>query len=601
MLKKYLSLSLLALLLAACMQSAPVADVPEDIDLETAAATSIFSKPYYESFWSWQDPRMTFGIITTDGPLKSTGKPAFTKAFQFTTTGPFEQPYNLTLYAFRKNDYAIAKDDVLLVQFWGRATGASTTAQTEFAFENDTTYEKSVAIGATFGRSWKFYRVAFKAKSDFPQGRASINFRLGYANQSFELGGISVLNYGKTRTVTSIPSRGFEYPGIETDAAWRQAANTRIDQLRKGNLNVRVVDASGAAVSGASVKIEMQQHAFPFGSEIDAPTLFSNSTYQQKALQLFNRVVPGNSLKWGSWECCERNVGLQMLDFFNSRGISVRGHNVIWPAEYFMPEDVKNLVYQGDKTTLRQRIETRMVDVMTATKGKVVEWDVINEPSYNKFVTNLLGEDEMAAWLRRAKQLDPNARLFINDYDNLGEGTLDVEYKRILQRMQALGAPLEGIGLQGHFAWDLTPPEELHQRLNDFGKFGVPLAITEFDINISDEGLQAKYLRDTMTIAFANPHVSSFIIWGFWEGKHWLPQGALYRTDWSIKPSGQVWSDLIFKQWWTNVTGTSSSSGTYGTRGFLGKYKISVTKDGKTAVSYATLTKSGSNVTVTLR
>mgnify|MGYP002778892549 FL=1 len=250
---------------------------------------------------------------------------------------------------------------------------------------------------------------------------------------------------------------------------------------------------------------------------------------------------------------------------------------------------------------MRQRINEHFVDILGATQGKIVEWDVINEPSANKFVTDLLGENELAIWLRRAKELESNARLFINDYGNLGEGTLDVEYNRILRKMQTLETPLEGIGLQGHFGWDLTPPEELHQRLNSFGQFGVPLAITEFDVNITDERLQAAYLRDALTVAFANPNVNSFLMWGFWEGQHWLPQATLYRLDWSIKPNGKVWNDLIFKQWWTNVTGSSNSSGTYSTRGFLGQYKITVTKNGKTTSRLVNLRKGGSAFTLTLR
>jgi endo-1,4-beta-xylanase len=581
-------------LFAACVQQIAQEDTTDDLAALAGSWQTMIGEPF-ASFSVPQDSRLTAKQVPV------TGKP-FIKAWQFTTTSPFETPYVLQLGA--TNTLAVAKDDVLMVQFWARAVRTSQTAQTEFVLEEGVpTYTKSVTMGVTFGRSWKLFQVPFLAHRNFAVGEASLLFRLGYANQSFELAGVRVVSFGKTRTVGSIRSRGFEYPGIETNAAWRQAANTRIDQLRKGNLTVKVIDASGRAVSGATVKVEMQRHAFPFGSAVDANRLFSDQTYQNNVLKLFNRVVLENDLKWPSWECCNREVGLRALDFFASKGISVRGHNLIWPvdADFILPDDVRGLVRSGNKAAVRQRIEEHFIDILGATKGKIVEWDVINEPSANKFVTDVLGEDELAVWLRRAKELDPNAKLFINDYGNLGEGTLDTEYKRILQKMQTLGAPLEGIGLQAHFAWDLTPPEELHQRLNDFGKLGVPLAITEFDVNVSDETLQANYLRDVLTVAFANPNVTSFLMWGFWEGQHWLPQAALYRLDWSIKPNGKVWNDLIFKQWWTNVTGTSNSSGSYSTRAFLGRYKITATKDGKIISRTVSLPKAGATFTLTLR
>jgi endo-1,4-beta-xylanase len=204
----------------------------------------------------------------------------------------------------------------------------------------------------------------------------------------------------------------------------------------------------------------------------------------------------------------------------------------------------------------------------------------------------------MAKQLSRAKQLEPNARLFINDYGNLGEGDLDVEFKRILRRMLELKAPLGGIGLQAHFGTQLTPPDELYTRLEDFGKLGVPLAITEFDVNLNNEKLQADYLRDFMTIAFSSEHVSSFLMWGFWENAHWLPNAALYRKDWSIKPNGLAYKDLLFKTWWTNATGSSDSTGTFGTRGFLGDYKVTVTASGKTVTQNLTLEKGMKDVIV---
>jgi endo-1,4-beta-xylanase len=565
-----------------------------DEELFDQASTSVIGNPF-TSFGIPDDSRLTTGVVDVTGQN-------FTKAWRFTTTGPFENQFVTQIGA--NNLTSIAKDDVLLVRFWARSVGSSQTAQTEFAFEEGPpSYAKSVLIGVNFGRDWKQFQVPFLAHRDFSVGEASILFRLAYPNQSFELGGVRVANFKKERTVGSLPSRGFDYPGIEPDAAWRTSANSRIDQYRKGNLAVKVLDATGNPVTGASIKIEMQQHAFPFGSAVAAPTFVSNPTYRDHVYRLFNRVVLESDFKWVDWETYARADALETLGQLRARGITVRGHNLIWPIEldYILPGDVINMVRNGDAAGVRSRIDGRFTDILAATQGQIVEWDVINEPSANKFLQDLLGEDELAAWLRRAKELDPNAKMFINDYGNLGEGTLDVEYKRILRRMQALGAPLEGIGLQGHFTWDLTPPEELNSRLNSFGRFGVPLSITEFDVNISDERLQAAYLRDALTVAFANPNVNSFLMWGFWEGRHWIPQAALYRLDWSIKPNGQVWNDLIFKQWWTNVSGRSNTSGDYSTRGFLGRYKITVSKNGQTASRFVNLNRSGTTVTMTLR
>ncbi len=67
----------------------------------------------------------------------------------------------------------------------------------------------------------------------------------------------------------------------------------------------------------------------------------------------------------------------------------------------------------------------------------------------------------------------------------------------------------------------------------------------------------------------------------------WRPLGAMVRKDWTLKPNGQAWMDLVLGEWWTDVTGDTGEDGTFAVRGFLGDYSIVVTvgsKDTSTAV-----------------
>jgi endo-1,4-beta-xylanase len=526
----------------------------------------------------------------------------FPNFWRVTGLKPLVNTYDSQLSASNVN--AIQKDDVMFVQFWAHSS-SNKPAQTEFVFELGVApYDQSVVVGVNLTPSWTLYSTSFKAGSDFPVGTASARFRLGYNNQSFELGGVVLKNYAKTQTLKTLPFSGFTYAGREANAPWRATADARIDSIRKSDLRVKVVNANGQVVPNASVKLEMQRHAFKFGSAVLATGLLENTAdtikYRKTILELFNHVVLESDLKWPDWEEYGRVPGLAALKYFKANGLTARGHNLIWPCDndYCLPTDVPALF--SNTTALRSRIDQHLQDILGATKGQLTDWDVINEPSTNKRLSNVLGEDEMAAQLRRAKQLDPAAKMYLNDANNLGEGTSDVEYKRIIARMIALGAPLEGIGLQGHFGYQLTPPAELFARLTSFGQFGLPLAITEFDVNMFNEALQAEYLRDFLTIAFSSPNVDSFLMWGFWEPKHWIPNAALYRKDWSIKPNGQAYKDLVLKRWWTNVTGQSDAAGKYGTRGFLGNYKVTVTLGAKTATRIVTLGKNSGEFVVTL-
>ena len=126
--------------------------------------------------------------------------------------------------------------------------------------------------------------------------------------------------------------------------------------------------------------------------------------------------------------------------------------------------------------------------------------------------------------------------------------------------------------------------------LDRFARLGLPIAITEFDINSEDEQLQADYTRDFLTACFSHPAVSEIVTWGFWEKRHWFPKAALWRADWSLKPNGKAWVELTTRKWWTQASGTTDSQGRYGARGFLGQYRVTATYKGKRAEQTVTLT-----------
>jgi hypothetical protein len=136
--------------------------------------------------------------------------------------------------------------------------------------------------------------------------------------------------------------------------------------------------------------------------------------------------------------------------------------------------------------------------------------------------------------------------------------------------------------------------------LDRFAKFGKPIQITEFDVITPDEQGQARYTRDFLTAVFSHPATDAFTMWGFWEGKMWQPPGAMIRKDWTLKPNGQAYMDLVLKEWWTDVSITTGVDGSCATRGFLGDYKVGVTANGKEKSASTKLTKSGLTITIAM-
>ena len=458
---------------------------------------------------------------------------------------------------------------------------------------------------AVAGAAWKKITLPFAVNRDYAAGEAEVGFTLGMKAQTVEIGGIELLNYKTTRKVADLPFTRIGYQGSEPAAAWRKAAEARIEKVRKGDLTVLVKDGAGKPVPGAQVAVRMKKHAVLWGTAVNA-SAFSNGRmtpenlerYKQEILKNFNASVMENETKWPQWSnVANRPATIKVIDWLRENGVLVRGHNLVWPS--WNNSNVKEAVEaKGNPPQLAKVILDHISETTRELRGKFVDWDVINETFTNHDFMDILGRQVMVDWFKAARAGDPDAKLYINDF-NIIEGDDKAhqdDYAATIKYLIDAGAPVDGIGFQGHFPSRVTPMDELIRRTERYAAFGKEMEVTEFDINTSDEGTQADYTRDFMTYMFSHPSVKAFVLWGFWEGAHWIPSGAMMRRDWSLKPNGQVYQDLVFKKWWTNADGKTGTKGTFTTRAFLGDYEIEVKAGGKTRIVKASLGMDGKTV-----
>ncbi len=458
---------------------------------------------------------------------------------------------------------------------------------------------------AQAGTTWKRIQFPFALTRAYNKGDVEIYFTLGLRQQTVEIGGIELVDFGTTKKVAELPFTKLGYPGSEPNARWRKTAEAQIEKIRKSDLTVLVKDKNGKPVRGAEVSVRMQKHAFPFGTAVSGAA-FSGvritpenlAIYKQHIPQLFNFSVMENETKWPQWANeASRPATITTIDWLRENGLQVRGHNLVWPSwnntNVKAAQDARN-----DPAALAKVILDHIAETTAALSGRVVNWDVLNEPFTNHDFMDILGRHAMVDWFNAARAGDPKARLYVNDFSILsGEDKAHQDdYAATIQYLIGQGAPLDGIGLQSHFPARVTPIEEVLKRLDRFAAFGKDLEITEFDIDTADEATQADYTRDFMTVAFSNPSVKAFVMWGFWEGAHWRPNGAMFRRDWSLKPNGEVYKDLVFKQWWTNADGKTGAQGTYRTRGFLGDYEVNVKAGASSKTQHVSLAREGATV-----
>lgn len=556
--------------------------------------TSVLPANVYSSFYQYIDSQVGGSTSAVNVAGQS-----FTQAIQFTANGDSD-------YAFRsglgwKNVTEVKKDDLLLLSFWARKLEPvdSSVIRAQVVFERDSDpYDKSFTVNfPNDSPDWRFYQLPFKAHADFGVGQAHLVFHFAYGPQKFEIGGVALGNYTQLASPSQFKIE-YYYPGRgEANAPWRLAAADRINQFRKGDLTVKVTDREGNPLPGAQVFVQQTNHAFKFGSAVTAQLLAGNGQteadremYRSRVSSHFTTTVLENDLKWPFWEdwvVWNRQATMETFTWLKNQNLPVRGHNLIWPSSDNLPNDARGLT--GD--ALKNRIDQHFADILNPENagGKCYQWDVVNEPYTNHDLqgriavgstpqsNGKLGNQEIIRWFQLAKTLEPQAKLFVNDYNILAAGGADVNHQTYLfeltKWMLANDAPVDGVGMQGHFD-RITPPALMQTIIERFSGLPVQLAITEFDINMADEALQAEYTRDVMTMIFSQPKFTDFLMWGFWEKSHWLPMAAMYRADWSSKPNALVYNDLLFREWWTNSSGLTDSAGKFATRGFKGSYNV---------------------------
>ena len=510
--------------------------------------------------------------------------PGFDKALQV-TVGKRGMPWDTALN--HAIPVAFEKGDVLLMHTWLRAVKSRDESGQAFVAldvaQGHDPWDSPVGRTISSGAEWQEFYLRGVCEKDYPPGDLNLKLFCGTVEQTLQLGQISVVNYGSTVDVGSLPQTRSTYDGRNADAAWRAEADARIKELRTAPLSLEVLDRDGKPVSGAEVHVRMTRHQFAFGAAVFAHKLVNdergNEIYRQRFLEMFSAGSFINALKWpawiGDWGSTDfgEDVALRGLRWMREHDVEMRGHVLVWPSFRNLPKFLETAHEQGaSPQRINELILSHIDSIGEATDGLLAEWDVMNEPRDNHEIMDLAGEQVMVDWFERARERMPSARLALNDYGlltTMADGPALDGYEKTARYLLDHGAPLDVLGLQGHFGSTVPGPVRVKAVLDRFAELGLPIRITEFDVKSEDESLKADFGRDVLTMLFSHPSVIGVQTWGL---------GNMYDEAGHKTPMGEQWYDLIHKQWWTDETAKTDPDGKVETRGFLGRYTVSVRK-----------------------
>ncbi|CAO2204785.1 unnamed protein product [Urochloa humidicola] len=347
----------------------------------------------------------------------------------------------------------------------------------------------------------------------------------------------------------------------------------KTDKVRKRDV-VLNFGAAASGISGASVRVMQMDSSFPFGACIN-PAVIQNPSFVDFFTKHFDWAVFENELKWYHTEAQQGQLNYAdsdaLLDFCDRYGKPVRGHCIFWAVENTVQQWVKSL----DNDQLTSAVQSRLQSLLTRYAGRFPHYDVNNEMLHGSFYRGRLGDDVDAFMFREAARLDPGATLFVNDYNVEGGNDPNATPEKYIEQIAALqqkGAPVGGIGLQGH----VTNPvgEVICDALDKLSAAtDLPVWLTELDVCESDVDLRAEDLEVVLREAYAHPAVEGVVFWGFMQGHMWRQDACLVNSDGTVNDAGERFVDLR-REWTSHARGHIDSAGHFKFRGYHGTYVV---------------------------
>ena len=284
---------------------------------------------------------------------------------------------------------------------------------------------------------------------------------------------------------------------------------------------------------------------FPIGAAVSPRVLKSADSVL--VISQFNSLVCENHMKPMWTQPGENSFTFENADwvaaFAKRHQMKLRGHTLVWHSQtpdWFFKEGDQPV----SKEVLKERLRKHIQGVVSHFKGEVYCYDVVNEvisDNKNEYLRStspwvkILDSEFIELAFRYAREADPEAKLFYNDYNAWQPEKRD-NIIRLVKSLQEKGIKVDGIGMQGH--WQIGSPtrEQIETAIDMFAALGVEVQVTELDVSVyqSDndkqvemtpelEQQQADYYQMCFEVFRAKKDkMSGITFWGVADNKTWL-------------------------------------------------------------------------------
>lgn len=258
----------------------------------------------------------------------------------------------------------------------------------------------------------------------------------------------------------------------------------------------------------------------------------------------WNQVTPKNSGKWGLVEIKRDTFNWKGLDkayeYALRNHFPFKFHNLIWGIQ--QPVWINHLNSKQQKSLVEMWIK-----LCGQRYPKASFVDVVNEPVRTTFDTlyppyyEAIGGKGKTGWdwviwsFKKAREYFPHAKLLLNEYDILnGKKPINV-FIHIIELLKKRDL-IDGIGCQAHYL-EKTKLSTIKKKLNKLEKLGLPIYISEYDVDARDDSVQLAIYKRQFPLFWNDEAIKGITLWGYLQGKIWRKDAYLERLDGSKRPA----------------------------------------------------------------
>lgn len=375
-------------------------------------------------------------------------------------------------------------------------------------------------------------------------------------------------------------------------------AKSGIEQYRKGDVKLRLVDDNGKPLSDYRVDFSQTSYDFLFG----ANPMGVNGSYDAKIANLMKDAGVNQSYITARWRLIEPQPGqfnwdnmddYQKIDEQLDSGFKLMGALSLWfsPNSDFSPDYLKNMSYEQ----LKENVYNHAYNLASRYKGRIDTWEINEMNLASANALNLTQEqrlDLMKVFQKAIREANPQARILNGSTALPYEFNDSIPFPTLLNNSDItdiIGLELyySGVNTEGYstVGLDLAAISDL---LDSYSCFGKPVYIKELSAPSTQASgsswlhqpwntqTQAEYLKDLYTIAFSKPSVHGITwSWGITDSDAFIVGGGLLDAAANPKPAYFALKNLI-SSWTTTGSGVTDGSGEYSFRGFGGDYSVTI-------------------------